>query len=50
MTNAGVMDYDYGGEVKVVLANLGDYTYIEWKNETRTHNSSSKTSSTWSYN
>jgi len=27
MTNAGVMDSDYRGEVKVVLANLGDQPY-----------------------
>jgi len=27
MTNAGVIDYDYRGEVKVVLANLGDEPY-----------------------
>jgi len=27
MTNAGVIDFDYGGEVKVVLASLGDQPY-----------------------
>ena len=27
MTNAGVIDFDYRGEVKVVLANLGDQPY-----------------------
>jgi len=35
-TNAGVIDSDYGGEVKVVLANLGDQPYRVEK-ETGSH-------------
>ena len=33
MTNAGVIDSDYRGEVKVVLANLGDQPYLVEKGD-----------------
>jgi len=33
MTNAGVINADYRGEVKVILANLGDQSYLVEKGD-----------------